>query len=91
MKKKPTVKPISAGDDLADYERRKDFAACAMVEAQSMIRHWERQYDEARAVFNANLVQYVLKKYGNTSVAQMVKDGFEPHLKTPEHQKGKSE
>lgn len=68
--------------ELADMERRKDFAACAMIEADSMVKHWQRQYDQARAVFNANLVQYVLKKYGKVSVAQMVKDGFEPHLKS---------
>lgn len=81
MKTKPKTKPISAGDELADFERRKDFAACAMVEADSMVKHWQRKYDEARAVFNANLVQYVMKKYGNATVAQMVKDGFEPHIR----------
>jgi hypothetical protein len=74
-------------EELLDMERRKDFAACAMVEAQSMISHWQRQYDQAKAVFNANLVQYVLKKYSKVSVAQMVKDGFEPHL--TQQEKGK--
>lgn len=66
--------------ELADMERRKDFAACAMIEADSMVKHWQRKYDQARAVFNANLVQFLIKKYGKVSVAQMVKDGFEPHL-----------
>lgn len=79
-----TQKPIKQEQDkieLADMERRKDFAACAMIEADSMVRHWTRKKDEARALFNACLVQYILKKHSKVSVEQMVKDGFQPQMR----------
>ncbi len=80
MKPKKQAKGTSnhqrARQELADMERRKDFAACAMIEADSMVKHWQRKYEEARAVFNANLVQFVLKKYGKVGIEQIVKDGF---------------
>lgn len=91
MKHKKTKLKEAAGtsnhqrdkQELADMERRKDYAACAMVEAESMIHHWTRKRDEARAVFNANLVQYVMKKYSKQTIEQMVRDGFAPNLKEP--------
>jgi hypothetical protein len=78
---KTKSKSISEGDKLSDFERRKDFAACAMVEAQTMVDHWVRKRDEAKVLFNACLIQYTLKKHDKVSVAQMVKDGFEVNIK----------
>lgn len=66
--------------ELADLERRKDFAACAMIEAASMVKHWQRKTEEAKSEFNACLVQLVLHKYNKTSVEQMIADGFSVKL-----------